>query len=128
LLPGADRRIEPPMNRPVVVALPLLAMLLGLAACPSKEPLAPVGKTVMTPDSASPSTKGDNVFRCKTDPDCRSSSYYCGGCQCLALADQETPPQCIAGDEVKCLIDPCRGKTSFCNAGHCDLREAATPP
>ena len=116
------------MKRPVVLRFRLLSGLLAavaLVACPaSKEALAPVGTTPAGAGSA-PSPKGDNVFRCKQDAECRSSAYYCGGCTCLALAEQEPGPQCIGGDEVKCLIDPCRGKSSFCDGSHCNLRDAA---
>ena len=114
------------MKRVLVVAI--AASSAGLIACPShpREPLPLVGTTPASAGSA-PSPKGDNVFRCKEDAECRSSAHYCGGCTCMALAEEQPAPQCIGGDEVKCLIDPCRGKTSFCDRGHCNLRDAASP-
>jgi hypothetical protein len=125
LLPDARRRIEVGVKRPLLAVVSLLVGVAGVAACPSpKEPLPSVGTTPI-PSSSASSSSGDNVFRCKDDAECRSASYYCGGCTCLALAEQESAPQCIAGDEVKCLIDPCRGKASFCDQGHCNLRDAA---
>ena len=107
------------------LVLGLALSMVGLFACPkAKEPLPTVGTTPIASESAS-STPGDNVYRCKDDAECRSTAYYCAGCTCLALAEQEAGPQCISGEEVKCLIDPCRGKTSFCDRGHCNLRDAA---
>ena len=127
MLPDARRRIDLGMKRPALLAASLLTSLAATTACPApKEPLPSVGTTPQGSGSAA-SSKGDNVFRCKDDAECRSSAYYCGGCNCLALAEQEPVPQCISGDEVKCLIDPCRGKSSFCNAGHCDVRDVAAP-
>ncbi|MEO7092595.1 MAG: hypothetical protein ABI175_05040 [Polyangiales bacterium] len=57
---------------------------------------------------------------CDSDADCKIIDNYCGGCQCLPLANWATPPTCT--DPVACFVQPCRGKTPACESNHCVAR------
>lgn len=64
--------------------------------------------------------------RCVADRDCRLYSSPCKNpmpCLCLPLRVDEPNPTCI-GPMVLCDIDPCDGKTAFCDGktGQCAAR------
>ena len=67
------------------------------------------GETIDPPPEA-----GD----CASDADCRLSSRYCGGCECLALAAGQPDPPCL-GPSTQCFADPCRDQRAVCAAGRC---------
>jgi len=58
--------------------------------------------------------------RCTSDADCATYSSYCGEmpCACLAVG-KGGAPKCKEPNAVKCLVDPCRGKTAACQSGAC---------
>jgi hypothetical protein len=58
---------------------------------------------------------------CKADADCRLFDDYCTGCDCRALSIGDKEPTC-AGPGVRCIAQPCRGKTAYCNKGTCAVR------
>lgn len=55
---------------------------------------------------------------CATDADCRLEADYCGGCNCRALAEDESVPEC-KGDTVACFVSPCLGQVAKCVSGSC---------
>jgi hypothetical protein len=55
---------------------------------------------------------------CMRDADCRVEADYCTGCDCRALATGQRVPAC-PGPGVRCLVDPCGGKTAACVNGGC---------
>lgn len=64
---------------------------------------------------------------CKSDADCRTFSDYCTGCDCRALASNESDPVCT-GPGVRCFADPCGGKTAVCQNGQCVLGSGTAAP
>lgn len=58
---------------------------------------------------------------CTTDGDCRTFADYCTGCDCRALSTTDADPTC-SGPGVRCLADPCGGKTAVCVSGSCSLQ------
>ena len=60
---------------------------------------------------------------CKSNDDCKTFSSYCGDmpCACLAIEKDDGPPKCEQPNAVKCLVDPCKGKTAACQSGACVL-------
>jgi hypothetical protein len=66
----------------------------------------------------------DPPEQCRADVDCRTVSFMCTGCDCLALGRSEREPVC-PGPGVQCLVDPCLNKKAVCSAGKC-LIAAAT--
>ena len=58
---------------------------------------------------------------CKSNDDCKTFSSYCGDmpCACLAIEKGNGPPKCEKPNAVKCLVDPCKGKTAACQSGAC---------
>lgn len=58
---------------------------------------------------------------CTSDADCRTFADYCTGCDCLALSTSDADPTC-SGPGVRCLADPCGGKTAVCVGGSCSLQ------
>jgi hypothetical protein len=61
---------------------------------------------------------GDVGGACSRDADCRVEADYCTGCDCRALATGQRVPAC-PGPGVRCLVDPCGGKTAACVNGGC---------
>jgi hypothetical protein len=59
-----------------------------------------------------------NSGACTRDADCRVEADYCTGCDCAALATNQSLPPC-AGPGVRCLVNPCGGKTARCVNGQC---------
>ena len=55
---------------------------------------------------------------CTVDADCRLFDDYCTGCDCRALSASKADPTC-SGPGVRCLREPCGGKTAACTAGKC---------
>jgi hypothetical protein len=55
---------------------------------------------------------------CTTDVECRVEADYCTGCDCRALAPNQSLPPCT-GPGVRCLADPCMGKAARCVNGQC---------
>jgi hypothetical protein len=58
---------------------------------------------------------------CTRDADCRVEADYCTGCDCAALATNQSLPPCT-GPGVRCLVDPCMGKTARCVNGLCAVQ------
>ncbi len=58
---------------------------------------------------------------CTVDADCRLFDDYCTGCDCRSLGSSTPNPTC-AGPGVRCLREPCGGKTAACTAGKCVVR------
>jgi hypothetical protein len=58
-----------------------------------------------------------NPHVCASDADCTTLSSYCDGCTCEAATTAESAPNCPAGHEVACFVDPCFNQTSYCDAG-----------
>ncbi len=55
---------------------------------------------------------------CTGDADCRVEADYCTGCDCRALATNQSLPPC-SGPGVSCFADPCMGKRARCVNGQC---------
>lgn len=119
----------------------LCAIAWVLAACGAEEPTESSEPSEKTEDLSLPGTASCDTLRCRagficveraghafctpapkrvceTDSDCRLVDNYCGGCNCLALGQGQSAPKCN-GDEVACLIAPCRGMEAFCEDGRC---------
>lgn len=78
-------------------------------------PGRPLGGGAVGPGNGDPAPEtGD----CASDADCRLSSRYCGGCECLALPAAEPDPPCL-GPSTRCFADPCRDQRAVCAAGRC---------
>ncbi len=73
------------------------------------------------PDAGSGTTDAGGAA-CKVDADCRLVDDYCTGCDCRALSKTDPDPVC-AGPGVRCLAQPCMGKTAQCQAGKCAVRD-----
>ena len=58
---------------------------------------------------------------CTGDADCRVEADYCTGCDCRALATNQSLPPC-SGPGVRCLVDPCNGKRARCVNGQCAVQ------
>ena len=86
----------------------LLFILLAACSTAESEPLA----------------EGTNGA-CSADADCRTQSDYCKGCDCRALAKNQTLPKCDGPSGVRCLVDPCQGKTAVCKDGKCAVIDGA---
>ncbi|SRR5258706_11640748 len=58
---------------------------------------------------------------CTTDADCHLEDNYCGGCNCLALANGEAAPTCT--NPVQCFAAPCAvtSGVAACVNGQCTL-------
>lgn len=63
---------------------------------------------------------------CQTDSDCHLEDNYCGGCNCLALAEGESGPRC--SDPVQCFAAPCQvtSGVAACVDGQCVLQDGTT--
>jgi hypothetical protein len=57
---------------------------------------------------------------CRTDVDCRTFSFTCTGCDCLALSLGDPDPKCPA-PAVQCFADPCLNRAAVCEAGRCTI-------
>ncbi len=63
--------------------------------------------------------------QCTSDAQCRVFSDYCGAnCACRPIAAScEANPPCFNQPRVFCKVDPCKGKSAYCNtSGYCDVR------
>ena len=58
---------------------------------------------------------------CSVAADCRLYSNNCDTCACEALRTDEVDPVCN-GNPVSCFVDPCNGKSSDCQGGHCVVK------
>ena len=63
---------------------------------------------------------------CSSDSDCRLEDNYCGGCNCLALATNESGPTC--SEPVQCFAAPCQvtSDTAACVDGQCVRQSSGT--
>jgi hypothetical protein len=80
---------------------------VSFACCPIKPPAPTVGA-------------------CQTDADCRLVADYCKGCECRALAKDQSDPVCQGGG-VQCFADPCREQAASCRLGAC-VSASTVPP
>jgi len=126
----------------------LCAIALGVSACAADEPSESPEPAERTDELSSTDTTSCDLMRCKegfvcveragqafctpgskrvceTDSDCKLVDSYCGGCNCLALGQGQSAPKC-PGDEVACLVAPCRGMQAFCEDGRCVAESGAT--
>lgn len=105
----------------MLVRVGMLAAIVLSAACAVQTPSSDV-------KSAPPAAEVE--AECRSAPDCRLHSDYCGGCSCLALASDAPEPECQR--PVQCLIDPCQGRRAACESGRCvaigSPGEPARPP
>jgi hypothetical protein len=62
--------------------------------------------------------------QCQTDAECRTFSFMCTGCDCLAVGSADPDPVC-AGQGVQCFADPCLNKGAVCDAGQCKLKNVS---
>jgi len=112
-----------PAFTPARAALALVA-LLATAAC-SSPPKTDTNETPVTQGSAAEPPQGSAAEptapaagACTTDADCRVVADYCTGCDCRVLGKGDPDPTCD-GPGVRCVADPCMGKSAVCDAGKC---------
>jgi hypothetical protein len=75
-------------------------------------------QTVCVQESHSCVAKCAPKPECTVDADCRLVDDYCTGCDCRSLSSSTPDPVC-AGPGVRCLREPCGGRTATCDAGKC---------
>lgn len=81
---------------------------------------APVDAPVDSGDDAIVDSGNTSDAGCAGPSDCKLFASYCSTapCECLPLGKNESNPVCT-GQTVKCLIDPCAGKTAICSGAKC---------
>lgn len=61
---------------------------------------------------------------CRTDADCQLVPDYCAECACVSLNTQQKMPEC-AGEELKCIVNPCADHVALCIDGRCTAESGA---
>lgn len=111
-------------------------MVVACAACNTTSPAKDVSRdevdarVVETPVASAPTPRASTGggAECTADADCRTVSSYCNErpCACLVFAKGTPAPSCAGPSSVRCLVDPCRGKSAACQDGKCVLVSGST--
>lgn len=88
----------------------------ALASSPTPMAAGAPAPAVTLPRSVGPT--------CRSDADCQLVPDYCAECACVSLNARQKMPEC-AGEEVKCVLNPCADHVALCVDGQCSAESGS---